>query len=102
MSSYFIKTSSQTIQASTSSRVYHTYLTLTPVKGKIVEYREKSQKSINGTSIICKDFVGADNQHAYVERREQYRPLESQSHPLLLVLAFYCSMKCHLLSSIFL
>jgi hypothetical protein len=44
------------------------YLTLTPIKGKMVEFREKSQKLTNNTSIPYWRFEGHNNQYA-LERR---------------------------------
>jgi hypothetical protein len=40
------------------------YVTLTPMKGKVVELLEKSQNSTNGTRIPYSRFVGEDLQHA--------------------------------------
>jgi hypothetical protein len=40
------------------------YLTLTPIKGKMVELRQMRQNSTNGTSIPYWRFEGAENQHA--------------------------------------
>jgi hypothetical protein len=40
------------------------YLTMTPMKGKVVELLEKSLNSTNGTRIPYSRFVGEDMQHA--------------------------------------
>ena len=40
------------------------YLTMTPMKGKVVELPEKSQNSTNGTRIPYSRFVGEDMHHA--------------------------------------